>query len=163
MENQNSENINEEVTTAPVNEEKDLGDKTIDAVENIMITKDHSKEFNKEDVEKNKTNAILCYLPAIPFYFVITGKYKLSNYLRFHASQGITLTIFWIISIFVASLLETLFRRNNYLANDIPFFISIIVYSLYALCFLLSFFGIINTVNDSSKELPLLGKIKIIK
>ena len=54
MENQNSENINEEVTTAPVNEEKDLGDKTIDAVENIMITKDHSKDFNKEDVEKNK-------------------------------------------------------------------------------------------------------------
>ena len=47
--------------------------------------------------------------------------------------------------------------------NDIPGWVSFISYLLYSASFLLTLFGAINTVNDSSKELPLIGKIKIIK
>ena len=57
----------------------------------------------------------------------------------------------------------TLFKRDSYIRNDIPGIISFISYLLYSICFLATLFGMINTADDSSKELPLIGKIRILK
>ena len=161
-ENENGEvgvtNTNTEVNKAP-----DLADKTINAVENFMNTDDHINEHARADVNKNKTNATLCYLPLVVFYFIFTNKYKNSTYLHFHANQGLLVSLLYIVSVVISQFLIILFEKDGLVLNTIPGWVSFISYVLYCICFALTLFGVINTVNESSKELPLIGKIKILK
>ena len=157
------ENTEGQVVASQVNTGPDLADKTISAVENFINTDDHINEHARADVNANKTNALLCYLPLVVFYFIFTGKYKNSTYLHFHANQGLIVTLFYIASVFISQLLIALFEKEGFVLNTVPGWVSFISYVLYCICFLLTLFGIINTVNESSKELPLIGKITILK
>ena len=156
-------NNNENNVVDPIKDRRDLGDKTIDAVENFMNTTNHIEEHNKEDIKKHKTNAMLCYIPFVVFYFIITGKYKESNYLHFHANQGIVLTLVYVFAAIVANILKIVFSRESLIINDTPMIIDFVCYVLYCVGFLLTLFGIINVSNDASKELPVVGKFKILK
>jgi uncharacterized membrane protein len=140
-----------------------LADKTINAVENFINTNDHVNEHTKEEIKINKNNALLCYIPLVVFYFIFTGKYKKSNYLHFHANQGLNVTLCYLASIFVSELLRALFKREGFVLNTTPGWVSFISYILYCICFLLTLFGVINTVNESSKELPVIGKLNLLK
>ena len=144
-------------------QEKDISDKVIESVDNIINTTDHISDYDKEDIKNHKTDAILSYIPFVPFYFVFTGKHKESKYLTFHANQGMLVTIVLIISIIVSILLKALFKRDSMIINDVPGIISFISYLMYSISIILMLFGMINTSNDSSKELPLIGKITILK
>ena len=180
MDEQNNNNINNQpVQNEPVQsvmrenasgqvvnpnaEQNDLADKTINAVENFMNTEDHKDEYTLQDKNVNKTNCILCYIPFVVFYFLITGRHKKSNYLFFHVNQGLNVTLCYCAAIIVSELLTKIFQRDGFVLNTVPGWVSFICYVLYCACFLLSLFGVINTVNDSSKELPLIGKIKLLK
>lgn len=145
------------------NSEKDLSDKVIESVENFVNTTDHENDYENEDKVKHKTEAIISYIPFVPLYFIFSAKHKGSKYLTFHVNQGVLVTFAWILSIIISLLLSSLFKRDSMIINDIPGWVSFISYLLYSASFLLTLFGAINTVNDSSKELPLIGKIKIIK
>ncbi|MBR4179006.1 MAG: hypothetical protein IKR57_06650 [Bacilli bacterium] len=149
--------------TQPNSSEMDLGDKTIAAVENFINTTDTASEYTAQDKKKNKTFALLCYLPLVVFYIIFTGKYKNSKYLSFHANQGLNVTLFYIAAFAIASLLKILFKRDSYIRNDVPGWVGFICYVLYCCAFLLTLFGIINTTNESSKEMPLIGKYRILK
>ena len=164
MDNQSSENKTEETVVNPIKDERDLGDKTIDAVEKVIETEDHSKEFTGEEQKKYKTSSMICYLPIVPLYFIITGKYKTSNYLRFHVIQGFNATLAWVIVFFLTGLLKTVFRTDSLIViHTVPGWVRLISYLLYGICFAFTFIGLINTANDLSKELPVIGKIRIIK
>ncbi len=145
------------------NNEKNFGDKVGESFENFINTTDHDKEYDAEDKKKNKLEAIASYIPFVPLYFIITLKYKNSSYFKFHVNQGLLVTFCWVFSIFASLILSAIFKRESMIINDIPLWISLISYLLYCCSFLLTIFGIINTANESSKELPLIGKIKIIK
>ena len=107
-ENQTNNDINNEINDVPVNnveapvvnnapqEPLDFGDRTIAAVENFINTTDTASEYTAQDKKKNKTFALLCYLPLVVFYIIFTGKYKNSKYLSFHANQGLNVTLFYI-------------------------------------------------------------------
>ena len=144
-------------------EEMDLGDRTIAAVENFINTTDTASEYTAQDKKKNKTFALLCYLPLVVFYIIFTGKYKNSKYLSFHANQGLNVTLFYIAVFAFASLLKILFKKDSFIRNDVPGWVGFICYVLYCCAFLLTLFGIINTTNESSKEMPLIGKFRILK
>ena len=151
---------NPEVQTIDSHPEKDMSDKVIEKVENVLNTSDYKDYYTKEDVKNNKTNAMICYLPFVVLYFLFTGKYKKSNYLFFHANQGLNVTIIWVATFFISKVLTLLFKIDNLY---IPGWVGAISYVLFCLSFVLSGFGLINTLNENSKELPVIGKIKLLK
>ena len=159
---QQEEKPQENVVT-PIVERRDIADKTIDAVENFMDTKDHKKEFTEEDIKKYKTNAIISYIPFVSLYFIIKNKYKESKYLEFHVNQGLTITLLYVAVFFVDRVVGAVFSSNSLVLNSTPGLISLVIYSLYFILLLAMFFGIINTSNGLSKEIPIVGKIKLLK
>lgn len=158
--NQNEE-VEEVVTLSE--SEKDLADKTIEKVESIVDTVDKSNEFKQSDAYKHKNNAVISYIPFLSLIFLVNNRYKQSDYLFFHVNQGFTLTILWIAVFFLTGVLKTLFTINNTFVNYIPGWVELICYLLYCIALVLSGFGIINTLNGKSKELPVIGKIKLLK
>ncbi len=168
--NQNSVNLmgesvdqNKNVANPNSNQQPHLADKTINLVKNFMNTTDYKSEYSSEEVKKYKNQAMMNYIPFVPLYFVLTNKYKSSKYLKFHTNQGLIITIGWVLSFFISKILGSLFTRDSFLLNNTPGWVSFISYILYCVCFLLTLYGIINTVNDSSKEFPLIGKFKLLK
>ena len=153
----------EENVVTPVVEKRDIADKTIDAVENFIDTKDHKDEYNAEEVKKYKKAAIISYIPIVSLYYVVTNKYKESNYLKFHVCQGLSITITYVIIFFIDKILTSIFSSNSLVLNSTPGIISFIIYALYFIMLLAMFFGIINTANGLSKEIPIIGKIKLLK
>ena len=144
--------------------QKGVEDKIIEKVENFVNTTDYRNDYETEDVKKNKSNAMICYIPFVVYYFLFTGKYKKSNYLFFHANQGFSVTIIWVISFIISKVLGTLFAiKNLYVTAYIPNWVNAVSYSLYFIALLLSAFGFVNTLNENSKELPVIGKIKLLK
>ena len=157
QENKNTENDNQS------NDNKDFADKTIESVEKFMNTKDYANLYTKEEMNKYKISAIVCYMPLVVFYFIITQKYKHSKYLFFHVNQGLNISILWVIVFIISGLLKSLFTVDSLIRSYLPGWISFIIYVLYCCSFFLSLFGIINTSNGKSKELPIIGKFKILK
>lgn len=153
----------EPTVVTPVVERRDLADKTIDAVEDFIDTKDHHKEFTNEEVNKYKTGAVISYIPLVSLYYILTNKYKESNYLKFHVNQGLNITIAYVISFFIDKILTAIFSSDSLVIDSTPALVSVIIYVLYFIFLLAMFFGIVNTVNGFSKEIPVIGKFKIIK
>ena len=106
---------------------------------------------------------MLCYIPIIVLYFIVTGKYKESKYFHFHANQGLVLTLVYVFATIIANVLQIVFTKESMIINDTPMIIDLVCYVLYCVGILLTLFGIINVSNDSSKELPVVGHIKLLK
>ena len=133
------------------NSNKDSIDKIEERLDTIMSTENHKSKFENEDVLKYKAFATLSYIPFISILFILLNKYKLSEYLKFHINQGFILSILWIIII--------LMNRGF---NDISI-LNFTSFLLLFICLILTVFGIVNTHNKESKELPIIGKLKLIK
>ena len=162
--NVQSEYQNPEMQVINSHPDKDMGDKIIEKVENFVNTTDYSDDYTKEDVKNNKTNAMICYVPLAVLYFLFTGKYKKSNYLFFHANQGLSVTIVWVIAFIISQVLSSVFSiKSLYVTAYTPGWVNLINYTLYFIALLLSAFGFVNTLNENSKELPVIGKIKLLK
>ncbi len=116
-------------------------------------TADTTGEFDKQDIEQNKIMALLAYLSWLVLIPLIAAKD--SRFARFHCNQGIVLAIAEIIVGIVCGILSI-----------IPYvgWIFTILGSVVGLCaFILSILGIINAVNGKAKELPIVGKFRILK
>ena len=98
--------------------------------------------FPAEDIEKGKVMAILGYIFQILFFLpLVTG--DKTEYAKFHANQALLLLILSVL----ASLLAVI----------------IIGWLLYIPWIVFTIMGIIASLNGSTKPLPLIGKIRIIK
>ena len=159
MDNKDYENH----TVNPIQDRPDLFYKIENKVDLFLDTKEHKSEYNNEEINKFKNFAVACYVPFICLYFILTGNYKNSNYLKFHVNEGLDVTITLIVVMVVTKILKSLFTGNSLIINNTPWWVDAIVAILYFGVILLMLFGIINTVNNSSKELPVIGKIKLIK
>ena len=71
---------------------------------------------------------------------------------KFHVNQGIVLTIAWV----AAGIL-------SFILAFIPFLGWLLSAALYVFIAVLAIMGIINAYNGVQKELPITGKIKILK
>ena len=153
----------EENVVTPIQDRMNFADKTINAYDNLVDTKDYVYEYSAEEVNKYKNSAILCYIPFVSLYHLVSGNYKKSEYLKFHTNEGLVLTILFAIVFVICRILSSVFKRNSLILNDIPMVVEAIIAILYFSCMLYMLFGVINTVNNKSKELPLIGKIRLIK
>ena len=102
-------------------------------------------ELDPQDVSSNKLMAVLAYfgiLVLIPLFAA-----KESKFARFHVNQGLILLICCVVSLVISKI-----PGVRFIAVILNIFI-----------FVLAVIGIINAVKGETKELPLVGKYKILK
>lgn len=124
----------------PQNEPIDLSDK----FNQLNNTADTTAEFDAQDIENNKIMAVLAYIIfLIPLFAA-----KDSKFAKFHTNQGLVLFLAGIIASVVAV---------------IPVIGWIIAPLAGIAITVLAVIGIINALNGKAKELPVIGKYKILK
>lgn len=165
-----SENHEEcqETTTQPepTTEEKlQQATATIDAVaQKLGNTTDHTSDFSKTDIEANKGPALLSYFGLLVLVPIFVAKH--SPYARYHANQGLVLFVGMLVWAVIDGAVTALLRAL--LGNALG------LWGMYSLCgtalnivyagfSILAVIGIINVLNERAKELPIIGKYKILK
>ena len=141
------------VPVGPGAQQTDLGEK----LKNLNDTADTTNQFEKSDIEQNKTMAILSYfgiLVLIPIFVTPNSKF-----VRFHANQGLILFIIEVAFIIVQAILRGIIFAISWRLSFLLTIVSLIWIPLVILAIL----GIVNAVNGRAKELPIIGKIKILK
>ena len=126
----------------PQAEEKknDLSDK----VASLNNTADTTEEFDAADIEKNKLMAVLAYI----IFLIPLLAAKDSPFAKYHTNQGLVL--------FLAAIASGVILVIPILGWIIAPIASILITVLAVI-------GIINALNGKAKELPIIGKFKIIK
>lgn len=119
----------------------------------ITDTPDTTAEFDPEDIQNNKFMGILAYfslLVLIPLFGA-----KESKFARFHCNQGIVLAIAELVS---SILLGRLARLHG-----VGFIFGILEAVIDIACAVFAIMGIINAAKGEAKELPVIGKFRILK
>ena len=125
---------------APAAEKTDFSEK----ISQLNNTADTTADYDAADIEKNKIMAVLAYI----IFLIPLLAAKDSRFARFHTNQGLVLFISAIIFSIVAA---------------IPIIGWIIAPIIGLLITVLAIIGIINALNGRTKELPIIGKFKILK
>ena len=124
-----------------------------DKLNEFNDTADSTGDFDQQDIQSNKVMGILAYiswLVLIPLFGARESKFS-----RFHCNQGIVLAIAEVIAAAVLGILDGL--------PLIGWIFSIAGSLLGLFCLLFAVLGIINAANGKAKELPIIGKFKILK
>lgn len=127
-------------------------------------TSDTTTDYDKADIEQNKVMAVLSYFGILVLVPILAAKDSL--FARFHANQGLVLFIVMIGWLIVDSILTAILRAILWR--------SLGLWSIYSLCSLLlnlvyiafavlAVIGIVNALNGKAKELPLIGRFKLLK
>lgn len=116
-----------------------------------------SAEFYEEDdIKQNKTMAGLAYI----LFFLPLIVCKDSRFGRFHANQGLLLLILSVGGYVAISIITTILATITWRLFG---FISLL-YSIYGLFILaIAIYGLVNGLNGKAKELPIIGKYRIIQ
>ena len=120
-------------------------------------TADNTAQFDAQDIQNNKAMAILAYFGPLVLIPLLAAKG--SRFARYHTNQGLVLLIGWIAYSIVYGIL-----RSIILAISWRLYSLVSIIGLIGLVFLvLAVIGIINAANGRAKELPIIGKIKLLK
>ena len=121
-------------------------------------TADTTADFDKADIEQNKIMGILAYLSwlvLIPIFAAPNSKFA-----RFHANQGLVLAItevaWWIVTAILKYILYRISWRLGYHVGTLLDLVNLVFLVMLVL-------GIVNAANGCAKELPVIGKLKILK
>lgn len=113
--------------------------------------------FDPEDIEKNKAMAGLAYL----IFFLPLVAAPESKFGRFHANQGLLLLIVGVAGGIVVMILSAILTYISYiLGATIGTLLSFAFWIGYLV---LGVMGLINGFGGHAKELPVIGKFRIIK
>ena len=131
-------------------------------IENALLTT-NSEAHSREEIENYKKDAILCYIPFVSIYHLITRKAKAGQYMFFHVNQGFILTLFYCFTFALNYLLKVLFKVENVYVTYLPGSVRAIRALLLIICLALSTFGMVNSYNGKSRELPFIGRMRILR
>lgn len=124
----------------------------MNSVANFNNTADTTNQYNPQDISNNKVMAILSYIGILVLVPIFAAKE--SPYARYHANQGLTLLLVDIIWSVVSGILSAI----------LPYFIARTISGLGSLLILiLLIIGIVNAAQGKAKELPIIGKIQLLK
>ena len=124
-----------------------------DKLNELGNTKDHTEEFDKNDIEQNKVMALLSYLGWLVIIPLLAAKN--SKFARYHANQGLVLAIVATV-VYVVLAILCLIPVIRWI-----FYVVEAVFGLVVL--ILAVMGIINAVNGRAKDLPIIGTFRLIK
>ena len=120
-------------------------------------TADTTAEFDANDVTQNKAMAILAYFGPLVLIPIFAAKG--SKFARYHSNQGLLLLI-------ACTAWSIVYSSINWIILAISwrlYFISSII-GIFSIVFIvLAVIGIVNAANGKAKELPIIGKYKILK
>ena len=145
--------VREEKNSGEMKNGSDFSSRAQEAFHSFNNTADTTSRFEPADVEENRVMGILAYLSWLVLIPLLAA--PKSPFARYHANQGLVLAI---VSTVVCVLLGAL--------TWIPVLGIIvgIVLSLVGVLFLvLAIIGIVNAANGKAKELPIIGKIRLIQ
>ena len=125
--------------------------------EALNNTADTTAEYDKADIEKNKYMAMLAYFGPLVIIPMLVSKD--SKFARYHCNQGIILLIAAIAYSIAYGILSTIIYAISWRLG----FISSILGFVSIIFTVLAILGIVNAVSGKAKELPLIGKFKILK
>jgi len=151
---QNQTQQNQAQQSQPAGDPNDLSAKFA-ALNN---TADTTAEFDKADIEQNKVMGILAYLSWLVLIPIFAAKG--SKFARFHANQGLVLAITEIVWWVVTSILSTVLYAISWTLGSL---LGTLLGLVNLVFFVFVILGIINAANGKAKELPIIGKFKILK
>lgn len=149
--------------------------KTDNFFKDVFNTPDYTAQYDPADVASSKGITVACYF-WILFWLPLAVNGN-SRYGRFHANQALLMLItsaaLGVVSAILQAIIYAIFRSEItilgygtgvYETNGFGLFLGglfSVILNLPSLIFLI--LGIINTVNGRAKELPIIGKFRIIK
>jgi uncharacterized membrane protein len=128
-----------EVQEAPQQPAEDFSSK----VAQINNTPDSTGDFDLNDVKANKGMAVLAYFGILVLIPILARKD--SPFARYHSNQGLILLICGVISGVLGKIWGPLGTITG------------------IICFILFILGIVNAANGRAKELPVVGKFRLLK
>lgn len=122
---------------------------------------DTTKDFDSADIESAKIFSALAYFNIL-FFLPLVAALN-SRFGKFHANQALVLMIFHVVTAMAFGITFSLFQAAipDFLGFLKPF-LEILKSTPTLANFLLMIFGICNAAQGKAKELPLIGKIKLI-
>ena len=108
---------------------------------------DHTAEYDLVDISETKYLSLFCYFGILFMIFALVAKPH-SQFVRFHANQGLTLMI-----LAIASGIVMVVPVLGWLVGAVGYIFSII-------CIII---GIVNCCKGKAKELPFIGRICIFR
>jgi len=131
---------------------------TVDAMaKKLGNTADETAQYDPKDIEANKVMALLAYLGILVLVPLLAAKD--SKYARFHANQGLVLCIAAIIYGVAYSILSGIILAISWRLYFVVSLIGLVGVVFVVLCVI----GIINALNGRAKELPIIGKYRLLK
>ena len=115
-------------------------------------------QYEASDIQSNKVLAVLAYLGLLVLVPIFAAKD--SKFARFHANQGLVLFLAEIIYGFVVSILTTVLFLISWVIGVLVSFVLNLLWLVF-LAFVIM--GIVYAATGKAKELPIIGKIRILK
>lgn len=120
-------------------------------------TSDNTSQFDAQDIQNNKAMAILAYLGILVLIPLFAAKE--SKFARYHTNQGLVLCISEIAYGIAYSILTGIILAISWRLYFLTSIIGLIGFVFLVLLII----GITNAANGRAKELPVIGKIKLLK
>ncbi|MBR4655856.1 MAG: zinc-ribbon domain-containing protein [Oscillospiraceae bacterium] len=114
-----------------------------DRITQLNDTPDSTSSFRSEDIAQNKAMSILAYLGILAVIPLFAAKD--SPFARYHTNQGLVL----LVCEFAVWILGKIFSFLGTIGGILAFILAVI--------------GIINALNGRAKELPVIGKVRLLK
>ncbi len=136
-------------------QEQNIANNLIGAMNN---TADTTAEYDPKDIEANKVMALLSYLGILVLVPIFAAKG--SKFARFHANQGLILCLVAIVYGVAVNILTSVSVAISWrLASVVGSLLSIVGFAF----FIWAVIGIINSLGGKAKELPFIGKYRLLK
>lgn len=125
-------------------------------IDQIKNAPDYTEDYDSTDISQNKALAILSYIGILVLIPIFCAKH--SKFAQFHANQGLVL----VIASAAVNVVNCIFAALVYahwifVLLELP--IAIVSLAMTALMVL----GIVNAARGKAKELPFIGKFRILK
>ena len=136
----------------------DYQKKVEDAVQGFMNTPDETDSYDANDISNNKVLALLSYLGILIIVPLVAAPQ--SKFAKFHVNQGLVLLISSIVLNIATGVLSTI---AFFIAELVGALVSLVCGAAGLVIFVLMIIGIVNAAQGKAKELPLIGKIRLLK
>lgn len=123
---------------------------------------DFSRAYSAQDVASNRLAAVLCYLPFLCLYPILF-RTRRSAYVRFHANQGLVLFLTEMLYSVVIRLVFSLIDSLRVIGPLLSLPAVLINWAVRLFFFALTVVGVYRAYTGRAKQLPVIGKITLIK
>ncbi|MFR1105927.1 MAG: hypothetical protein ACLSD3_14140 [Acutalibacteraceae bacterium] len=123
---------------------------------------DYTAQYDPRDIEDNRVFAALSYLGLLILIPIFCA--RRSYFARFHANQGLILLLctvaYTVVTRIVTRVLDILF--GGFL-SIIPGAFSLVTTALGIIFFVLLILGVVNAATGRARELPLIGRFRLLR